>query len=63
MDTLAQDTVRRILHRLDDARREIHDLQLKEDYPFSAKLERAHDALENAEKFLKETISKNQDDE
>lgn len=63
MDTIAQDTVRRILHRLDDARREIHDLQLKEDYPLSAKLERAYDALENAEKFLRGTISTDDDDE
>lgn len=31
MDTVSKDTVRRILHRLDDARREIHDLQLRED--------------------------------
>lgn len=63
MDTISQDTVRRILHRLDDARREIRDLQLREEYPLSAKFERAHDALENAEKFLRETISTDQDDE
>lgn len=62
MNTISQDTVRRILHRLDDAKREIQDLQLREDYPISAKFERAHDALEKAEKFLKETISTGEDE-
>lgn len=56
MNTISQDTVKRILHRLDDAKREVHDLQLREDYPLSAKFERAQDALEQAEKFLRETI-------
>lgn len=63
MDTISQDNVKRILHRLDDARREILDLQLREEYPLSAKFERAYDALEKAEKFLKETISTDEDDE
>lgn len=56
MNSISQDTVKRILHRLDDAKREVHDLQLREDYPLSAKFERACDALEKAEKFLRETI-------
>lgn len=63
MDTISQDNVNRILHRLEDARREIRELQLREDYPLSAKFERAYDALEKAEKFLKETISTDEDDD
>lgn len=56
MDTLSQANVKRILHRLEDARGEIRDLQLREEYPLSVKFERAYDALEKAEKFLRETI-------
>jgi len=57
MDTQITDTVRRLLIRLEDARKEVQSLTRKIDYPKNAKLERAYDSIETAEKYLEELIS------
>lgn len=57
MDTQFNDTVKRLLIRLEDARREVQRLADQVEYPHSAKVERAYDALETAEKYLGDLIS------
>lgn len=57
MDTQITDTVKRLLIRLEDARKEVQSLSRKVDYPQNAKFERAYDAIETAEKYLEELIS------
>lgn len=57
MDTQLQDSVKRLLIRLEDARKEVQSLANKVDYPKNAKFERAYDAIETAEKFLSEFVS------
>lgn len=61
MNTRNTDIVKRILHRLEDAKMEIRSLALSEEYPLSAKFTRAIDSLENAAKFLGETISEEEE--
>lgn len=58
MDTKTVDTVKRLLIRLEDARSEVKRLADKVEYPMDAKVERAYDAIETAEKYLGELISK-----
>lgn len=58
MDTQIVDTVKRLLIRLEDARNEVKRLANKVEYPQDAKVERAYDAIETAEKYLGELISK-----
>lgn len=57
MDTQQKDSIRRLLIRLEDARREVQGLTGKIEYPRSAKLERAYDCIETAEKYLEELVS------
>ena len=56
MDTQFNDTLRRLLIRLEDARLEVQRLTDKVEYPHNAKLERAVDAIETAEKYLNDLI-------
>ena len=56
MDLQLKESVKRILIRLDDERREVQSLTPMIDYPLNAKLERVHDSLETAEKYLKDLI-------
>ena len=56
MDSQSIDTIKRLLIRLEDDRREVQRLAGKVEYPQNAKLERACDAIETAEKYLGELI-------
>lgn len=56
MEERTQETVKRLLIRLEDARLEVQTLKGKVDYPMTAKFERAYDAIESAERFLKDTL-------
>lgn len=56
MDSQSIDTIKRLLIRLEDDRREVQRLAGKVEYPQNAKLERAYDAIETAEKYLGELI-------
>lgn len=56
MDSQSIDTIKRLLIRLEDDRREVQRLAGKAEYPHNAKLERAYDAIETAEKYLGELI-------
>lgn len=57
MDRYSIDTIKSLLHRLDDAKREINGIRLKAEYPLTSKLERAYDNLESAESYLQDVIS------
>ena len=52
MDKQFNDTLKRILIRLEDTRIEVRRLKDKVEYPLNAKVERAYDAIETAEKYL-----------
>ena len=56
MDTQLKEAVKRILIRLEDERREVQSITSMVDYPLNAKLERAYDSLETAEKYLNDLI-------
>lgn len=56
MDRQSIDSVRRLLIRLEDARREVQELKGKVDYPMTSTFERAYDSIETAEKYLRNTI-------
>ena len=58
MDSKLQDSIKRLLIRLEDARIEVQHLTKKVEYPQTAKLERAYDAIETAEKYLNELMDK-----
>lgn len=57
MESKLQDSVKRLLIRLEDARIEVRSLTDKVEYPRTAKLERAQDAIETAERYLSELVS------
>ena len=52
------DTIRRLLIRLEDERKEVQDLCRRTEYPLNARFERVCDCIETAEKLLKESISR-----
>ena len=56
MEAKLQENVNRLIIRLEDARMEVRNLTTKVEYPNTSKLERVNDALETAEKYLKEII-------
>ena len=56
MDMQLKESVKRILIRLEDERREVQSLTPMIDYLLNAKLESAYDSLETAEKYLKDLI-------
>lgn len=56
MDTQSTDTLKRLLIRLEDARREVQGITAKVEYPTTSMLERAYDAIETAEKYLKNAM-------
>lgn len=56
MDNSMKDTVKRLLIRLEDARIEVRGLSNKSEYPATSKLERVYDAIETAEKYLKDFL-------
>lgn len=51
-----EDTIKRLVIRLEDIRSEIHHLRAKAEYPLTSKFERAEDAVEAAEKQLQDII-------
>ena len=53
-----EDTIRRLLIRLEDERKEVQSLCRKTEYPLNAKFERAYDCIETAEKLLKDSLAK-----
>lgn len=57
MDTQLNDSLKRLLIRLEDVRTEVQRLSNKVEYPLTAKVERAYDAIETAEKYLSDLIS------
>lgn len=57
MDSQLNDSLKRLLIRLEDARTEVQRLSNKVEYPLTAKVERADDALATAEKYLRDLIS------
>lgn len=58
MTAQLEDSIKRLLIRLEDVRREVQGITGKVEYPMTAKCERAYDALETAERYLGELISK-----
>lgn len=51
-----EDTIKRLIIRLEDIRGEIHHLRTKAEYPLTSKFERAEDAVETAEKQLRDMV-------
>ena len=56
MESQMQESIRRLLIRLEDARREVQQMTYKAEYPLTSKLERVYDCLETAEKHLQDIM-------